>query len=188
MQTITCRLTKGCILKHAVRLLGCTAILLLWVPVLHADIYSWTGKDGVKHFGNQPPENAADLKLIFKETPHNAAADQQRIETEQKEVNEIIKDLEEQEAQQAAEQKRKAEEAARNKPPTRQERIDDEKKRLEAKIAELEEKPLEYFGSQKNKRVRIGYYQYRLETLIQNPDKYFSQPSGFEGNVKEPAQ
>jgi hypothetical protein len=173
-------------MKHVVSLL-CFIGILLWVPALNADIYSWTGENGVKHFGNQPPENAADLKLIFKENPHDSAADQQRVDIEQKEWNEIIKDLEEQEAQQAAEEKRKAEEAARNKKPTQQERVDAERKRLEAKIAELEEKPLEYFGSQKNKRVRIGYYQYRLDTLIQHPDKYFSQPSGFEGNVKEPA-
>jgi len=65
-----------------------------------------------------------------------------------------------------------------------EERIAAEKERLEAKIAELEEEPLEYFGSQKNKRTRIGFYKYRLETLEQDPDKYFSQPEKFEGNVK----
>ena len=67
-----------------------------------------------------------------------------------------------------------------------QERVDAERKRLENKIAELEEKPLSYFGSQKNKRVRIGYYRYRLEDLMQDPEKYFKQPSSFEGNVKYP--
>jgi hypothetical protein len=66
-----------------------------------------------------------------------------------------------------------------------QERVDAERKRLETKIAELEEKPLSYFGSQKNKRVRIGYYRYRLEDLNADPEKYFSQPSKFEGNVKK---
>ena len=65
-----------------------------------------------------------------------------------------------------------------------EDRIETEKQRLEAKIAELEEKPLEYFGSQKNKCTRIGYYKYRLETLLQDPDKYFSEPEQFEGNIK----
>ena len=60
--------------------------------------------------------------------------------------------------------------------------------RLENKIAELEEKPLDYFGSQKNKRVRLGYYRYRLEALMQNPEQYFNQPSAFEGNVKYPEE
>jgi len=65
-----------------------------------------------------------------------------------------------------------------------EERIAAEKERLEAQIAELEEKPLEYFGSQKNKRTRIGFYKYRLETLEQDPEKYFSEPEKFEGNIK----
>ena len=66
-----------------------------------------------------------------------------------------------------------------------QEKIAAEKERLEAKIADLESRPLDYFGSQKNKRTRIGYYRYRLEALLENPDKYFKNPENFEGNVKE---
>jgi chromosome segregation ATPase len=160
--------------------------ILLWVPASNADIYSWTDEKGVKHFGNEPPQNAADAKVVFKEKPHDAAADQQRHDTQNKEVTELIKELEEDEARQAAEDRRKAAEAERDREPTQQERVEAEKERLEAKIAELEEKPLEYFGSQKNKRVRLGYYRYRLEALTQDPDKYFNQPSSFEGNVKNP--
>ena len=74
-------------------------------------------------------------------------------------------------------------EAADTQEPS-EDKIAAEKERLEAKIAELEEKPLEYFGSQKNKRTRIGFYKYRLETLEQDPDKYFSEPEKFEGNIK----
>jgi len=168
----------------------CVAILLfligilLWVPAANADIYSWTDEKGVKHFGNQPPENAVDVKVVFKEKPHDATADQQRHDKQNKELTDLIRELDEEEQQQAAENRRKAEEAKRNRQPTQEERVAAEKERLEAKIAELEEKPLEYFGSQKNKRVRIGYYRYRLEALLQDPDKYFNQPSSFEGNVK----
>jgi len=160
--------------------------ILLWVPASNADIYSWTDESGVKHFGNQPPENAANLKIIFKEEPHDAAVDQQRTGTENKELTDLIRDLEEEEQQQAAEDRKKAAEAAQNTKPTQEEKVAAERERLETKIAELEEKPLEYFGSQKNKRVRIGYYRYRLEDLNTDPDKYFSQPSSFEGNVKNP--
>ena len=60
-----------------------------------------------------------------------------------------------------------------------------EKEKLENKISELEEQPLEYFGSQRNKLVRIGFYRYRLEALLQDPDKYFKNPENFEGNIKE---
>jgi Skp family chaperone for outer membrane proteins len=159
--------------------------ILLWVPASNADIYSWTDENGVKSFGNEPPENAANLKLIFKEAPHDAAADQQRTDTENRELTELIKELEEEEQRQAAEDRKKAAEAAQNRKPTQEEKVAAERERLETKIAELEEKPLEYFGSQKNKRVRIGYYRYRLEALNEDPAKYFSQPSSFEGNVKK---
>jgi hypothetical protein len=159
--------------------------ILLWVPASNADIYSWTDENGVKSFGNEPPENAANLKLIFKEAPHDAAADQQRTDTENRELTELIKELEEEEQRQAAEDRKKAAEAAQNRKPTQAEKVAAERERLETKIAELEEKPLEYFGSQKNKRVRIGYYRYRLEALNEDPAKYFSQPSSFEGNVKK---
>jgi hypothetical protein len=48
----------------------------------------------------------------------------------------------------------------------------------------LEARPLDYFGSQRNKTITIGYYKYRLEALLQNPEKYFKEPAKFEGNVK----
>jgi hypothetical protein len=158
--------------------------ILVWVPASNADVYSWTDENGIKHFGNQPPENAANVKMLFKEEPYDEAADQQRTETQNQELTELIKDLEEEEQRQAAEARKRAAAAEQNRKPTQEERIAAEGERLEAKIAELEEKPLDYFGSQKNKRVRIGYYRYRLEALNTDPDKYFSQPSQFQGNVK----
>ncbi len=159
--------------------------ILLWVPASYADIYTWTDENGVKHFGDQPPESATDAKVVFKEEPHDAAADQERTDTQNKELTELLRDLEEQERQEAVEARRKAAEAERNRKPTQQERVEAERQRLEEKIAELEEQPLEYFGSFKNKRVRLGYYRYRLEELLSNPDKYFNAPSQFEGNVKK---
>ena len=172
-------------MKNIVSLLFLIGILL-WVPASNADVYSWTDEKGVKHFGNQPPQDATDVRVVFKEKPYDAAGDQQRQDKHNKELTELVKELEEDEARQAAEDRRKAAEAERNRKPTQQERVAAEQERLEKKIAELEEKPLDYFGSQKNKRVRIGYYRYRLETLIQNPEQYFKQPSSFEGNVKIP--
>ncbi len=160
--------------------------ILLWVPASYAEVYSWTDENGVKHFGNQPPEDAQNVKIVFKEKPHDAAADQQRTATDNKDVTELIRALEEEEAQQAAEARKKAEEAEKSRQPTQPERVEAEKLRLEEKIAELEEKPLEYFGSQKNKRVRLGYYRNRLETLMRDPAEYFGRPASFEGNVKKP--
>jgi len=74
-------------------------------------------------------------------------------------------------------------ETAENQELSQEDKIAAEKERLEAKIAELEEKPLEYFGSQKNKRTRIGFYKYRLEILLEDPDKYFSEPEEYQGNI-----
>jgi len=75
-------------------------------------------------------------------------------------------------------------ETAENQELSQEDKIAAEKERLEAKIAELEEKPVEYFGSPKNKRTRVGFYKYRLEMLLEDPDKYFSEPEKFEGNIK----
>lgn len=153
--------------------------ILLWVQALNADIYSWTDENGVKHFGNQPPDNATDAKMVFKEEPYNAEADRQRTAKENRELTETIRNLEEEEQRQAAEDRKRAAEAEQNKEPTRNERIEAEKERLETKIAELEAKPLKYFGSEKIKLGRIGYYRNRLKTLNTDPDKYFSQPTKF---------
>ena len=162
--------------------------ILLWVPASNADVYSWTDENGVKHFGNQPPDNAANAKLVFKEEPHDEAADQQRTETQNKELTELIRELEEEEERQKAEERKRTAEATQNQQPTQQDRVEAERARLEAKIAELVERPLDYFGSERNKRARIGYYRYRLEALNTDPDKYFSNPVPFEGNVKNPDQ
>ena len=109
--------------------------ILLWVPASNADIYSWTDENGVKHFGNQPPENAANVKMVFKEKPHDAAADQQRTETENREQTDLIRDLEEEEQRQAAEDRKKAAAAEQNREPTQEEKVAAERERLETKIA-----------------------------------------------------
>jgi len=76
--------------------------------------------------------------------------------------------------------------AAENQGSSQEDKIAAEKEMLEHKIAELEEKPVEYFGSPKNKRTRVGFYKYRLEMLLEDPDKYFSEPEEYEGNIKTP--
>ena len=58
----------------------------------------------------------------------------------------------------------------------RQHQINREKKRLTLAIQDLEEAPLEKFGSQKNKRRQVGYYKYRLDKLLTDPDEYIKYP------------
>ena len=58
----------------------------------------------------------------------------------------------------------------------RQHQINREKKRLTLAIQDLQEAPLEKFGSQKNKQRQVGYYKYRLEKLLSDPDEYIQYP------------
>jgi hypothetical protein len=166
------------------------AVLVFFVipglSYLSADVYRWTDAQGNVFYGNQPPSDARDVKLMFKETapapgPGGATRDEGPRSTEA-----IIKEMENEARRDEEQARQKAETEMHSAPPTRDELIAREKARLEKQIAELEQKSLDYFGSQKNKRVRIGYYQYRLETLMANPDEYFASPESFEGNIKTP--
>jgi ATPase subunit of ABC transporter with duplicated ATPase domains len=162
-------------------------LTFLCVSVLNADVYIWTDENGVKHYSDHPPENVDDYEVQKGSQPNrnNVDVDSQQAEEENKDVQEFIQRADENFENQQQEEKRRAEEAEENRPPTEEEKIAAEKEKLEMKIAELEEQPLEYFGSQRNKIARIGFYRYRLEALLQDPDKYFKNPETFEGNIKE---
>jgi Domain of unknown function (DUF4124) len=151
---------------------------------LGADVYRWSDSQGNTYYGNRPPAEGRNIKLMFKEVPSDPAANQQEPEAGPGATEAIIEELDEELRREAEDRKQK--EAAAGAPAARQDLIAGEKEKLEKKIAELEALPLEYFGSQKNKRVRIGYFQYRLETLMNNPQDYFNNPEPFEGNTPPP--
>jgi ATPase subunit of ABC transporter with duplicated ATPase domains len=157
------------------------------VSTLNAEIYIWTDEKGVKHYSDHPPENEENYEVQTGSltSRHDQEADKKQTEAEQEQVQNFIKEVDDNHEKQQQEEKQKAEEVEKNRPPTQEEKIAAEQEKLENKISELEEQPLEYFGSQKNKRVRIGYYRYRLEALLQDPDKYFKDPENFEGNIKK---
>ena len=163
-------------------------LTLLCFATLHADIYTWTDENGVKHYSNEPPDKD-DVQVEFQEQKGNQSTAQQNQQppgSQQREMDKLIRDIEADYQKEEAEQRRKANAAKKNQAPTREQRNAAEEKRLTDKIAELEEKPLDQFGSAKNKRSQIGYYKYRLQALREDPDKYFNETSRFEGNVKEP--
>lgn len=152
---------------------------------LSADIYRWTDSNGNVVYGNQPPANASDVKVMIRETPGRAGASSSTQPDNSGSAEANLKGVEEE--KQGVEQPPEESGAAKpSAPPSREEMIAIERAKLEKKIQDLEELPLEHFGSQKNKRVRIGYYQYRLESLLANPDNYFNNPEPFEGNIKAP--
>ena len=153
-----------------------------------AEIYTWTDENGIKHFSDGPPAEARGAKPAFQEYKYDEAADRQRTESDQKEIQKAVKDINQEYAEAEQKKKRQEEEAEENKPPTMEEKIEDERTKLNLKIAELESLPLEHFGSQQNKIRSIGYYKYRLEDLEKDPEKYFKlPPPRFEGNIQEPA-
>jgi len=168
-----------------IRILIIFIFVIFGVSTLHADIYTWLDENGVRHYSDSPPEDAQDSKVTFPEYQYNEAADKKRFEMEQNEWDALITSIEAEDARDKAETQKKKAQAESERQPTQEELIAAEKERLENKIAFLEEQPLNYFGSQNNKRVRIGYYRYQLQELTANPEKYFKQPASFEGNVKE---
>ena len=163
-------------------------LIFFCVSPLNAEMYIWTDEKGVKHYSDHPPENQENYEVQTESqtSQHDQEADTKRTEAEQGQIEEFIKEADENYEKQQQEKKLQAEEAEINRPPTQEEKIAAEKEKLEQKISELEEQPLEYFGSQRNKIARIGFYRYRLEALLQDPDKYFKNPENFEGNKKEP--
>ena len=168
------------------RILVLLVIAVFGISVANADVYTWVDENGVRHYSDSPPEEAEDAKVVFPEYQYDESADKNRTQEEQQQVNSLIKDIEAEDAREKEAAKKRAEEAERNREPTKEKRIAAEKERLEKRIAFLEKQPLEYFGSQRNKIIRIGYYHYQIQALMENPDKYFDQPASFEGNVKEP--
>jgi Domain of unknown function (DUF4124) len=165
-------------------------LTLFCVSILYAEIYIWTDEKGVKHYSDHPPENGENYEVQIKSQTYqyDEEADKKRTEEEQRQIQDLIKESDRNYEKQQQEERLQAAEAEKNRPPTKEEKIAAEKEKLEMRIAQLEEQPLEYFGSQKNKTARIGFYRYRLEALLEDPDKYFKNPEKFEGNVKEPEQ
>jgi len=162
-------------------------LTIIGISVVDAKVYTWIDENGIRHYGDSPPEDAKDAKVMFPEYQYDEAADKNRNQRDEQQLKSLLKEIEADDAEEQAAARKRAQEAQQNKKPTRAELIAAEKARLEEKIVFLEKQPLEYFGSQKNKIVRIGFFRYRLEDLINDPDKYFRQPASFEGNVKYPA-
>jgi hypothetical protein len=161
------------------------ALLFFVVPglsYLNADVYRWTDAQGNVYYGNQPPAGARDAKVMFKEQAGPAPG---QPAVEERSTEAVLQELDD-ELRREADARKDADSVKTNATPNQAELVAREKVKLEKKIEDLESAPLEQFGSQRNKRARIGYYQYRLQTLLANPDEYFQNPEPFEGNVLTP--
>jgi hypothetical protein len=166
-------------------LIAAICFILPGLSYLSADIFRWTDKEGTVHFGNSVPPDAQDVKVVSKEISSSPAARSPGPAPDAKSTERIIQELED-DLKREQEARKQADAVKKNAPPGSADIVTREKERLEKKILELEQKPLEFFGSQQNKRVRIGYYEYRLQALMADPDSYFKNPEPFEGNVPVP--
>ncbi len=161
-------------------------VALCSLPAAGADIYRWSDDKGTVHFGNRPPADARDIRVVFKEIPSEAPAGPPAMEDQGQSAEAVIQEFEEERRRGEERMRKQSEDVNRTAPPTREDVIAREKERLEKKIVELEQMPLEQFGSQRNKRVQIGFYEYRLQDLMKDPEAYFKNPVSFEGNVPSP--
>jgi len=156
------------------------------VAAPNAEVFTWTDEKGVQHFSDRPPADTKGAKEAFREYEYDEEADKKRNETESQELEKVVKTIDADHEKAEQEERQRQEEAEANRPPTMEEKVVAEREKLEKTIAELEAQPLESFGSQRNKTLTIGYYKYRLEDLAKDPDKYFTEPTRFEGNFKIP--
>ncbi len=157
-------------------------LILAGLPSAQADIYRWSDDTGTVHYGNRPPANGREIQMVFKEIPSGTSTGPQASEDQGPSAEAVIQEFED-ERRREEERAKKAAESNRKPPPTRDELVAREKERLQSKIAQLEQMPLEQFGSQRNKRAQIGFYEYRLQDLMRDPEAYFNNPVQFEGNL-----
>ena len=166
-------------------LIAVICFILPCLSYLSADIYRWTDKQGTTHFGNSCPVRCPERESGFQGGRLRSCRQRARLGARREKHRGHHPGT----RRRPAAREGGPQAGRRDKkpaPPTQADIITREKERLEKKILELEQKPLEFFGSQQNKRVRIGYYEYRLQALMADPDNYFKNPEPFEGNVPVP--
>ena len=170
------------------RILFIFVLIFFCASTLNAEVYIWTDEKGVKHYSDHPPENEENYEVQTESQiyQHDQEADKKRTGADQEQIQDFIKEVDEIYEEQQQEEKLKAEEAEKNRPPTQEEKIAAEKEKIEKKISELENQPVEYFGSARIKRRHIGFYRYRLKALLQDSDEYFKNPESFQGYIKKP--
>ena len=191
-------------------------IVLGYAPVSSAKVYIWTDKNGVKHYSNVAPAEAAEEVKNddeIKSDPSTTEKPRNAIEGERQKPDVPAAEtgagegIEPTDGKKIAPDKKSAEQdmpsqpkgAANMAPLNQDERIkmekahvkqlqielakDDSKRtefiakeeiRLLRQIEQLQRAPVSQFGSQKNKTRQVGYYRYRLETLVNSPETYFS--------------
>lgn len=83
---------------------------LFCTPQLDAEIYQWVDENGVKHYSNSPPADVGNVKIVSSEYRYDEAADQKRVEADQKKMDALTEKIKKEEPQaQVAEKAKSAE-------------------------------------------------------------------------------
>jgi hypothetical protein len=151
-------------------------VVILWICPCFAgeNIYTWTDKNGVKRFSDQPPPDAEyETITIPPDRPEGGVVSggtrpnyehmiesirQEKLQTEQKRVQ----------AEADCADKEKLDAEIRKK-----ELIEAERKSLQKKIDDAKRRPTGRAFSQNVKNARIGEIEKQLERLKNSPDEYF---------------
>jgi len=136
---------------------------------LHAEIYSWTDENGVKHYSHTPPADRSLRIETDPEIPNNPTDSRKTEKINEENVETLLEELDEENKSSAATGQGSRQELSR------QQRIDNQKKILEEKLAYLESLPSNAFANSRSRDVIIGQYRYRLKQLMSNPEGYFDQ-------------
>ena len=145
------------------------AIGCLIAAGVHAEIYSWTDENGVKHYSHTPPANRSLPIEAEPEISDNPTDIRQTEKINEENVEAVLEELDKENKPPAA--------TASSPPPllSRQQRIDNEKNVLEDKLAYLESLPSNAYANSRSRDVILGQYRYRLQQLKSDPDDYFDQ-------------
>lgn len=149
---------------------------ILTAPGVQAEIYSWTDKNGVKHYSHTPPPEGTAQIITTPEigaSPISTSTRPQAVQSDRKideENIEVILDALDKENKTAA-----LKSSSSKQKLSRQERIQNEQKILEEKLAYLESLPGDAFANSRSRNVIIGKYQYRLQQLMSDPDSYYEK-------------
>ncbi len=151
--------------------------IVLWVcPILAADIYNWTDKNGIKRFSDQPPppdvkqyktiqvqpdKSSGQETGVDNRTGYDSMVENVKGETLQREQEKL-----QEEASRAAEEKRKAESFTKA-------RVEAERQRLNEKIDAVNKRPLSRTYDQSFKQARINEIQKQIDKLNNSPEEYF---------------
>ena len=75
-------------------ILGAILIIMPGLSTLQAEIYHWIDEDGVRHYGNQPPPENRNIKVLFEEYHYDETTDKKRTQSDQEILKALVEDIE----------------------------------------------------------------------------------------------